>query len=129
YPHVLSLEWLDPYRAERIAELLEASHQHTRESFRTMLADVAALPWRDLARYVADVHLDDPKARQALNILRQWDGRLAPDSAGAAIYAVFREHLLRGVFGPRTGDALETFLGRGRHPLVSTSSYRYRATG
>jgi acyl-homoserine lactone acylase PvdQ len=54
-----------------------------------------------------------PKAEEALAHLGEWDRDLAPDSAAAALYEVWCEHIARRVLLPLLGDRLyEHFHGR-----------------
>src|SRR6185436_18009126 len=51
YPHHITFEWEPPYRARRIAELLDAAPRHSAQSFAQAQADVrsqAALDLRNL---------------------------------------------------------------------------------
>jgi penicillin amidase len=52
---------------------------------------------------------------EAVAILRDWDHQTAPDSAGAAVYHLFLDRLLRELFAERLGEeVLERYLGLGR---------------
>ena len=130
YPHFLGLDWADPFRARRIEALIEQQPRHTVESFRTMQGDLVSVPGQELARSLARARHEDPLVRQALDALRRWDGRLDAESVGGAVYEVLRVCLLRRLLRSLADeDAVEALLGRGRHPLVRSSSYTYRATG
>ncbi|HEY6824302.1 MAG TPA: penicillin acylase family protein, partial [Steroidobacteraceae bacterium] len=48
YRHQITSEWQPPYRAQRIAELLDLSEQHDRASFARIQMDVVSLPAGEL---------------------------------------------------------------------------------
>jgi penicillin amidase len=50
YPYHLTFDWDEPYRARRIAELLEQHEQHSPASFTAMLGDEVSMMARDLRR-------------------------------------------------------------------------------
>lgn len=88
-------EWLNPYRAERIGDLLRTEPRHDTRSFARIQHDVVSLPGLELARLVADLAVDDPREQQARDLLVAWDGTLNAASGGGAIYVALRYHLLR----------------------------------
>ncbi len=50
YPHHITSEWLDGFRAERIEQLLRASSEHDIEGFEAMQSDNLSLPGIEAAR-------------------------------------------------------------------------------
>lgn len=140
FPHFLGREWANGYRARRIRELLQGRASHTVESFASMQSDVISLAAADLRVHLLKAKPNlkakpDLKAKpnaeleaSALEILRAWDLRVSADSAGAAIYEVWRHHLLRAAFGGRLGDLRDYYLGQGIDSLVRSHSYHNRMT-
>ena len=51
-----------------------------------------------------EAHTDEEHA--AIELLRAWDGDMAPDSAAAAVFNVWSRHISRRVLQTRLGDDL-----------------------
>ena len=126
YPHFLSAEYVDGYRAQRIAQLLEAKEKHSADDFGAIQNDVYSIPGRELAERMLALHPADEDARRALNFLRVWDGRLTADSVAATIVEAFYLDLLRRTLGEKLGPLTEYFLGREVHPAIPDSTYFLR---
>jgi acyl-homoserine-lactone acylase len=117
HPLNLSSSWASPGRAERMAAVLEAEHQHTWETSMRMQADrhdPLAAKLKDLLFHSAmseEIYreleaLPDAKriaAREVLSILGDFDGEMAPESQGAAVYGVFRHVFIHRVFADELG--------------------------
>ena len=113
YPHLITRDWLPPYRARRLAELITQTERHTVESFARMQLDTVSLPAREIAPSLSRIEPVDDRQKSALAMIAQWDGDLAADSAPAALYEVWCEHIARAVLGRVMDDELLThFHGR-----------------
>ena len=98
------------YRPRRIRELLGAGDLLSTADCLAAQADVRSLPGlrlQELLRGDAPA-IDRPRAAWAL--LMAWDGELATDSAGGAVYGVLVRHLASEVFREAL-DALEDIDG------------------
>ena len=95
-------EYLDPARAARVRELLDALAPHTPDTFATIQADRVSRPLRDFARHIPDDSLAD------------WDGEMSPESVQAAVVAAtfieYRRGELEEILGPHAQDLLEPLL-------------------
>ncbi|HMQ30792.1 MAG TPA: penicillin acylase family protein, partial [Chloroflexaceae bacterium] len=96
-------EYANPYRAERIAQLLAATERHDARSFARIQNDVHSLPGLRLARLVEGLAPADPLERAARDLLAAWDGEVTADSAAAAVYDAVRHHLLRVAYAELGG--------------------------
>lgn len=123
---VLRGEWLNPYRAARIGELLAADERHDPRSFARIHHDLRSLPGLALARAVAELPVEDATERKARDILAAWDGDLAAGSAAGAIYDALRYHLLRIVYA-ELGDLLGAQAGLGAFASIPANNYLDRA--
>ncbi len=104
YPHHITSEWLDGFRAERIEQLLRASDEHDIEGFEAMQSDNLSLPGIEAARRLGRLTPQGQRERSALERLRSWDGRLDPDSIAGTIYQAFLLRLAREVARAAIGD-------------------------
>jgi penicillin amidase len=102
YPYALTLDWVDPYRAERIYHLLEGrsgltpqdmlaieSDQHS--EFDLLLAQRIAYAI-DHASTATRAN-DGTRLHQAANLLRNWQGDMSANSPAAAIVAATHAEL------------------------------------
>ncbi|MFN8481677.1 MAG: penicillin acylase family protein [Anaerolineae bacterium] len=99
YPYFISAEWSMPYRAERINATLAAGQKLTVDDMKALHADTTSLFNQKLAQSLAQVQPSGWLQEQALRVVRDWDGRADPDSAGQAIVEATYVELLRQVFG------------------------------
>ncbi len=114
YPHQLGHEWPEPYRAQRITDLLRDRHDLTPDDFAGIQADTLSLH--------ADVLLPILRARarpvtvadrEALTILRQWDQDARGDLAAPAIFEAWFLKLASTIVGDDLGPRVtESYQGR-----------------
>jgi penicillin amidase len=106
----LTLEWVDPYRAERIYKLLEGRDHLTPADLLTVQTDVYSEVDQELAHRFAYAIEHTPGAddrlRQAAALMRAWDGRLTTDSAAASIVTRTRYALWPLILEPKLGKEI-----------------------
>ncbi len=113
YPYLIGRDFLPPFRARRIVELLTTTERHTVETFAAMQADTVSIPAREIAARLAAVEPADDRQARAIALLEGWDGDLAADSSAACLYQVWSKHIARAVLLPRLGEELFThYYGR-----------------
>lgn len=89
YPHHITYSWLATYRHDRIVSLVEGARSHTVETHSAIQMDIHSEQAERILPGLLALELSDINARGAQEILRSWDREMAPDSAGAAVFAVF----------------------------------------
>jgi len=104
YPHHITSEWLDGFRAKRIEQLLEETEKHDLESFEAMQSDNLSLPGLEAAARLSRLHPGGQREISAIERLRSWDGRLDPDTVAGTIYQAFLLRLAREVARCAIGD-------------------------
>ena len=104
YPHHITSDWLDGFRARRIEELLRASDEHDIASFEAMQSDNLSIPGLEAARRLGRLSPSGQREISALERLRSWDGRLDPDTIAGTIYQAFLLRLAREVARAAIGD-------------------------
>jgi penicillin amidase len=104
YPHHITSEWLDGFRAKRIEEMLLEKEVHDLDGFAEMQTDVLSLPGLEAARRLSRLHPSGQRERAAIERLRNWDGRLDPDTVAGTIYQAFLLRLAREVARAAIGD-------------------------
>lgn len=99
YPYLISNNWQPPYRAQRIGSMLAAATANgakvNAEQMRSMQRDVLETESQGLLPLMVRQAGSTEVQRETLAILRKWDGRMAADSVGAAIYFSWSRHLVK----------------------------------
>jgi penicillin G amidase len=109
YADNVSLDYIGPYRYERICELVESKEGQTLEDHRRWQADVHARQADMALPIVLSLECADPDARAAMEILRAWDRQVAANSSGALMYQVFLSHFALQVLGDMPQDVVDSY--------------------
>jgi penicillin amidase len=111
YPHLIGLDFHSPYRARRIAEVLEGRADHDVDTMAALQADTVSIPARRTLPFLLRIEPTQDHARDALAVLRDWDGDMRADSPAAAIFNVWSRHIALRVLQPRIGpDVVRHYL-------------------
>lgn len=131
YPHHISSDYLDGYRARRIEELLDARPQHDLESFEAIQTDMQSIPGLETVHRLVRLSPRDQRETSAIERLRSWDGDMGPDSIAATIYQAFTlrlgKEVARAAIADR--DLVERWLDRADNGFVAhvTSPWRWQS--
>jgi penicillin amidase len=118
YPHFLGLEWPEPYRAERIIELLRKPGLTT-DDLASIQGDHLSLHAKALLPKLLDrVVPQDAADQDAVRILRRWNYDARGDSAAAAIFEAWFLRLAPTLVGDDLGP-LTTEGYQGRYSYVT----------
>ncbi len=122
YP--LTLEWSDPYRAERVYMDLRGRDQLTRADMLAVQTDIYSEVDQELAHrfaYAIDQTYaqpvkqpgapteDETRMKQAADLLRSWDGRMTTDSAAASIILRTRQAFWPLILEPKLGKDADAY--------------------
>jgi penicillin amidase len=130
YPHYITHEWLNGYRAARIRDLLVSKGKLSLSDMAAIQADQHSLPAEQIVPHMLSVAARTRLAVHAQDILRTWNYQLSPESAGAAIYTTFLHKLEHIVFSAVLGDddtLLQSYLGVGTTILAIMNGYASRS--
>ena len=90
YPHFLSLEYHQPFRAQRITDLIQQKRPSTPDGFRDIQADTLSLHAQSLLPLLLrHVHAETTEDRQAVDLLTRWNFDARGDRAEPAIFAAW----------------------------------------
>jgi penicillin G amidase len=106
YPYLLGHDFLPPFRARRVAQMITERDRHDVESFAAMQFDWLSLPAMDIVPRLLEAEPHGDRQKQAVELLANWDRRLSPDSAAAAVYQVWCIRLARAILLPQLGQQL-----------------------
>ena len=103
YPYkerIIGFEWADPWRIQRIREVLGSSQKHGMQTSIDLQRDYVSLPARKILGLL-DIDQLPELARQ---FFTDWDFRLERDSGAAALFEVWHNvYLIPTLFGDATG--------------------------
>ncbi|GAA5336310.1 penicillin acylase family protein [Thermus hydrothermalis] len=95
FPYALTYDWAEPYRAERILELLKAKEKLTLEDMKAIQQDQKSLLFRDFRPALEALNPLSERARAWRDRLLAWDGTMAPASEEALVFALWYTELTR----------------------------------
>jgi penicillin amidase len=112
-PALLTLEWAEPYRAERIYKLLDGRDHLTAADMLAVQTDVYSEVDQELGHrfaYAIDhTPSADKRLKKAADLMRSWDGRLTADSAAASIVTKARYALWPLILEPKLGEEAKNY--------------------
>jgi penicillin amidase len=107
-PNLLSLEWVDPYRAERIYKMLQGVEHLKPTDMLAAQTDVYSEVDQELGQrfaYAIDhTPSADDRLKKAADLMRSWDGKLTTDSAAASIVTKARYAFWPLILKPKLGE-------------------------
>lgn len=108
YPHELSIEWMSPFRSQRLYKLLAEPKKFTPADMLAIQTDVVSPFDRFCAeRFVYSIdHTAKVSARvkAAAELMRNWNGSMDTDSAAATIAHFSRDRLEEMLLKSKLGD-------------------------
>ena len=111
YP--LTLEWVEPYRTERIYKALQGREKLTPADMLAVQTDVYSEVDQELGHrfaYAIDHTTSaDERLRKAADLMRSWDGRLTTDSAAASVVTQARRAFWPLILEPKLGEDAESY--------------------
>lgn len=116
YAHVSGHEWSDPFRYDRVWEVLRSGRRFTIGDTMQLQLDELSLPARGLVPLLRALSSPSPEVDSALKLLRGWDYVLSRESAAAAIYELWVQRLHENVFN--------LYLPAGARSIFGTGSRR-----
>lgn len=95
YPiwNVIGYGWADPYRGDRVAEVIETGRQHGITDMIALQTDYLSIPARQICPYLNQISFKETKYIEAQQFLKQWDHVMNVTSIAASIYNSFEREL------------------------------------
>lgn len=94
YPYQLTFRWkTEPYRAERIKQLLLNSGKLSVKKFEAMQLDTKSLCWEDLKPVLMRVEPLDRDSKEAKRLLASWAGDMSQESVAATVFEFWLKQL------------------------------------
>jgi len=118
-------DWCEPWRAERIAALVEETARHDAQSFEAIQTDQRS----EALSTLRDLLVERLTAGRALEALRAWGGVLTVDGPGAAIVQATYRELARDLVERVGGSGAREVFGAAPGGGTAQSSFGYRLQG
>ena len=111
YPHLITADWADHYRARRIDEMLDGPGDpgRTPQGARAMQQDIVSLGVRDLLPLLLEAKPDTDEGRLALTVLGEWNGRMDREQAAPLVFFSWIRELNRVLLSDELGEAFADF--------------------
>lgn len=97
YKDMAARTWSEPYRAQRIREVLADRSGLDLEASQQLQYDNLSIPARTLAGYAKGLNSADPLVGEALRLLQDWDYRAEIDSEAATVYEFWLPEVVKRV--------------------------------
>jgi penicillin amidase len=110
YWDAIGYSWADPYRGDRVLELLRNGRQHTLQDMARYQTDYLSIPARELVPLLAGLTASAERTEAARQRLLAWDYRLTPTSVAAGIYNQWERNLHRLVTEQRVPERVRPYL-------------------
>ncbi len=95
HPHDMGFDWSEPYRFNRVDEVLSQGQKFSIDDFKKLQHDEMSLPARRLIAMLKQVPQGgSDEFQQARNLLEGWDQILSRDSQAAPLYEIWQEETL-----------------------------------
>jgi len=113
FPGPLTLEWAEPYRAQRIYKELQGRDKLTAKDMLAVQTDIYSELDQEIGHRLAYA-IDhtagaDDRLRKAADLMRSWDGRLTTDSAAASVVSQARTAFWPLILKPKLGKDAEDY--------------------
>jgi penicillin amidase len=102
----LGSDWGEPFRARRIQQFMNEDGLHTLDTSARMQADHLSLAAKDLLPALLAVTPATPQAKEALALLKNWDGVMDKDRPEPLIFEAWLSQMHRSLLVAKTGDSL-----------------------
>lgn len=113
YPHLISLEWVDRSRIDRISEVIAAKPRFSITDAMALQNDMVSPLARRAVALLAGLEGRTADERTALALLSGWNGEEGPDSAPAALFELWgRNHLPAAMLAALVPETQRAQLGR-----------------
>jgi len=108
YKEMSARTWAEPYRVQRIREVLADGKGLTVQQSQDLQYDNLSIPARTLLGYAKSLNAADPALNEALGLLKDWDARMGTESRAASVYAFWLPEVVKRVtdlYVPANGRA------------------------
>ena len=107
--NAIGFSWSDPYRGDRVNEILESSTDLTMKDMIELQVDYHSIPSIKLIKMLSQVKMDN-KFNTYLQKLLDWDNKIVKDSEEALIYVNWEREIMRKYHEKYVPDEVKEFI-------------------
>lgn len=96
--YVFSYDWASGYRGQRIVDLIEATPQHSVQTFRAIHGDNQFGIAREMAPFLQALDMGDAATNELRDWMLNWDYQMNADSGQAALFALVWRQVVQRTF-------------------------------
>lgn len=122
----LGSDFLDGYRAARITEALAGRDDWDVAGMLDLQMDFTSIPWREMRDGILGAAAPAGDLGVLVDLLRDWDGRVEPDSTAATVFEVAVAELCRMIAETKAPRSSAYAVGQGFSPLVPFNTLMVR---
>lgn len=111
YRHYLGRIRTPPYRAERIHQMLDANPRHRIKDSAALQGDTLSLMVRDLKPLLTSIRPNEASAREALALVKSWDGVMDRGRPEPLIFVAWLRQLNRRLYADELDKAFPRYWG------------------
>lgn len=93
YMNTIGYNWSDPYRGQRIREILGKTIKMTTHDMEALQTDYQSLPARAIIPMITQLNIQDQTLALLQVYLSEWNQKLNPESAMAGLYVLIERYL------------------------------------
>jgi penicillin G amidase len=109
FPYFLGRDWDEPFRAQRIAALIDQRAQQSLDSMAAIQRDIYSPMADRLLPLMLTTPATTPQAQAAIERLKGWDRRMDKDKVEPLIFTAWLRDFNRVVFANRLGTAFDDY--------------------
>lgn len=94
YWDAIGFNWADPYRGDRVKEVLGSGKIHSAADMAALQTDYLSLPARTLIPMLKPIRFEREKAQKAKDLLLNWNFKMEPNSVEAGVYNAWESAIL-----------------------------------
>jgi penicillin amidase len=117
YRYWLGLNHSPGYRATRIEEILSSRRRHDADAMTRLQMDSTSLMVRDLLPLMTKIHPTSKLGRQALALLKDWDGNMDRGKPQPLVFMAWISALKGAIFADELGELFSSFSGFRTQPI------------
>jgi len=108
--NTVGFTWADPFRRQRINEVLSAKNNFSIDDMKLLQADYYSIPARELIAMFSELSFNDDLTMKAADILKKWDYVLNKNSIPAGIYEMWERNINSLADNQILGDSLRPYI-------------------
>ncbi len=107
----IGFQWSDPYRGDRVMEVLENGRRHSMADMAALQTDYMSIPSRQIIPLYKNLETNDENIRRVIDMLVNWDGQMTPGSREAAIYNELEKRIRESLIAIKVPEKARPFVG------------------